>query len=401
MMFPAGYGNIKVMALFAFSAFSLRYGLGGGVPAVINGGDVRFATAEKKMRALNALVAFLNENAAVCQREGIVGVNAVVVAGQLKGTAVNGDAAVCMDCIVPAADGKCSRVCMDILRLQPLGAFRIWFRFVPGLLLRRPVGLADRLGGCLPEFRQASAAGGDPVRPAIEAKVGFSLNAIPLRINAQVAVQHIDPAAPRVGCVGRLDAVAAGGSGNYRMIEHHRVLAANGVAPAADDDIRVGDHQAVFAHNAIVILCNDPQCACTVNGQVFLGKQRAVWLVLPVGKGVGGAVCQDAFPAVCQRDNDFFRRFDMDGRAVGRCNADAVQQQLHIRVLRIDHKLAGAAALHKISAGAGDGIHTVLQLEHRAAVLRRDGFNVFRIIISGSIGRGFACREDRNQKSRH
>ena len=152
---------------------------------------------------------------------------------------------------------------------------------------------------------------------------------------------------------GSLDTNFARLYGDGAAGDAHAVLSVDAGGGSIHSDGAAGDHQIVLGHDAVLIMTDDMQFAASVDGQIFLGKDRAV------GGGVCGilTVGEGIVRALCQRQKDLIRLPDDQGGTGFGGQIQPTQYQLDFLILRgvDDDASIRACARQQIGALGGYG----------------------------------------------
>ena len=160
------------------------------------------------------------------------------------------------------------------------------------------------------------------------------------------------------------------------------------VGGTVDRDGTSRDFDVVLTGDAVVGGA-DGECACAVEYEVILGENDRVG----VGASVCGEAACDAEIVVAQcGDKDLIRVLDVNDRCIGVGNADAVQYQLYLRVVR---RFNGDGDVFR---GTADDIHAFFGDADILTVAECDGFGIAQICrlcqisLGKEVGRvNFAC----------
>ena len=188
-----------------------------------------------------------------------------------------------------------------------------------------------------------------------------------------------------------MQAVGPGLDGEAAVGDRDAVLAPNGAFGGTDLVDAAGDGHLVLAHDAVARGGGDDQLAGAVEGDVVLGEDHGVHVVVvdldeaaAVGEGVDGALGKGL--------EDLIRLDDVDGREGLGVNRHVVQHQLDLVVLvRVDDDAAVfQRAGENVGARRGDGdgaagdLHAVRGSGNAGAV-QGDENRFGSIIVTGQI----------------
>ena len=227
--------------------------------------------------------------------------------------------------------------------------------------------LGARVAG---ETGAAAAAGGDGAGGVKECERRLGLNAVLARRERERGRANEDAAERAVTVVGRAQRVAAARHGHVRLLEHEAVLAVDAVVRCCDVHGRALDLQRVLARDAVVGIACDGQCAAARDDEVALGVQAGVRLLI-VGRGeavavvIATAVGESAGRAVREIDEHTGRFINIERAAVRAGDAGVLQHERHVRARRVDehvpvrertgeHVHAAVRDGHVVGPGEGD-----------------------------------------------
>ena len=120
------------------------------------------------------------------------------------------------------------------------------------------------------------------------------------------------------------------------------VVSTHGILDARDDDGAAGDDRVVLGGDGMAVVAGHLEHTRPVDGQVVLGVQRGVRLVLFFGKGVARSVRKHVGRALGKREEDLVGLVDLNGGAVLVVDGDAVEYDLRLVVVtrQVHHDLA-------------------------------------------------------------
>ena len=222
-----------------------------------------------------------------------------------------------------------------------------------------------------------------------DAQVGGRLHALVSRLNGKGATVDGHEAAGRVLVVARLDAVFPGRHRERAVGDLHAILAVQTVLLGGHGDRTARHDKIVLRVHAVAVVALDGQRARAIDGQVSLGIQRGVGLVLPFRQHVACTVGQRVLRTCGQGHEHLVGLLDVQRRSRLVANGGAAKHDLHlVRIARVHRERPGRQlAAHHVGARRGNNhrgaFHRSPFAGHRRALARQRNLRCRGLIVGG------------------